>query len=86
MRIGIAAALLLLSACGGEPSSPEDAVKAVIEALEQAVEAGSLQEAGALLHPLYKDRQHPSKQAALGSLWAYRQRHRAIHLFSVIKT
>ncbi len=86
MRIAIAAALLLLSACGGEQSSPEDAVKAVIEALEQAVEAGSVQEADGFLHPEYKDARHPSKRAALGSLWAYRQRHRTIHLFSVIQT
>jgi hypothetical protein len=84
-KLAIAAALLLLSACGGEQSSPKDAIKAVIEGLEQAVETGSLQEAEAFLHPQYKDRRHPSKRAALGSLWAYRQRHRTIHLFSVIK-
>jgi hypothetical protein len=89
-KIVRACALLLASAllvaCGGDPASPEERIGALIDAMEQAVEAGSVEQAAELLHPNYRDDIYPNKSAAMRMLAAYLRRHSGIHLFSVVDT
>lgn len=80
------AVCLLLAACGGGELAPEDRVRGVIEAMEAAVEAGSMQQAAALLDSQYKDRWHANRPMAIRSLLGFTRRHSNIHLFTVIKT
>ncbi len=56
----------------------------MISAFEMAVENGSLKDASTLLGDEYRDQYHPSKAAAMRSLFAYTRRHRDIHLFTRI--
>ena len=76
----------LLVSCGGDPAHPEERIGALIDAMEQAVEAGSLEQAAELLHPNYRDDTHPNKLAAMRMLAAYLRRHSGIHLFSMVDT
>lgn len=72
----------LLVACGGDPAAPEDRIGLLIDSMEQAVEAGSAEEAAGLLHRQYRDATHPDRAAASRSLAAYLRRHRGIHLIT----
>ena len=76
----------LLASCGGDPASPEERIGALIDAMEQAVETGSVEQAAVLLHPNYRDDIYPNKFAAMRILAAYLRRHSGIHLFSVVDT
>jgi hypothetical protein len=80
----VLAGLLLLTACAGEPESPESRVRAVLDAMQLAVEERSLQDVAALLHPAYSDQRHAGKREAMASLLAYLRRHRQFHLFTLV--
>jgi hypothetical protein len=75
-----------LAACSSDSHTPEQRVRAVIEAMEIAVESGSVKQTSALLAETYSDGWHPNKRAAIGSLFAYLRRHRSVHLFVLIKS
>ncbi len=78
--------MLLLAACGEPDDTPEEQVRQLIDAMEQAVEAGSVKEAAGLLHSDYSDRWHPDRRAAARSLFGYLRRHDNIHLFTLIRS
>ncbi len=77
--------LVLLSACGGDPTSPEQQIEHLVDAMEQAVEAGSISDAAEFIDTDYRDARHRSKREAVATLFAYMRRHRQIHLFTVIR-
>ena len=76
---------LVLAACGGEEVSTEDRVRALIGSMEQSLEAGSVRQAAELLHSGYTDPRHTNRRAAMRTLVGITQRHRGIHLFTVIE-
>lgn len=78
-------AALLLAGCGGEAPSTEARLRAVVDRLETAVEAGSVSDAAALLHPKYRDQRHAGRREATAALFAYLRRHRQIHLFTLVR-
>jgi hypothetical protein len=82
---GCLLAALLLAGCGGEATSTESRLRAVVEQLEAAVEAGSVSDAAELLHPAYRDQRHASRREATASLLAYLRRHRQIYLFTLVR-
>lgn len=84
LRYPLPLAFVLLAACGGDAAPPEERIGALIDTMEQAVEAGSVEQAAELLHPNYRDDTHPNKPAAMRMLAAYLRRHSGIHLFSVV--
>jgi len=61
-------------------------VRTLIDAMEQSVEAGPVREAANFLHTRYADPVHVGPNAALRTLFGITQRHRGIHLLTVIKT
>ena len=83
-RCALLLAFALLAACGGDPAPPEERIGALIDAMEQAIEAGSVEQAAELLHPNYRDDTHPNNPAAMSILAAFLRRHSGIHLFSVV--
>lgn len=85
-RPAVVALWLVLAACGGEQDGPENQVRALIDAMEQSVEAGSVRQAADFLHAQYTDPRHTSRRAAMRTLFGITQRHRDIHLFTVTKT
>ena len=85
-RAALAALLLALSACGGPDDTPEQQVRQLIDAMEHAVESGSVESAAELLHTEYSDSWHPDRRAAVRSLFGYLRRHDNIHLFTVIQS
>jgi len=85
-RAMCAASCLLLAACSTEQSSPEQQVRTLIESVQQSVEEGSVRKAGDLLHEGYSDPRHANRHAAMRTLFGITQRHRGVHLFTVIKT
>lgn len=78
--------LVMLSACADDPGSPEQQVRDALQAMETAVEEGSIKDAAALLHADYRDSLHSRKREAVASLFAYLRRHRSIHLFTVVRS
>lgn len=78
--------VLMLSACGGDPVSAEDRVRALIGLMEESVEAGSVRQAADLLHSRYTDQRHRGKPAAMRTLFGVMRRHRDIHLFSLVRS
>jgi hypothetical protein len=85
-RAALLVCCLMLAACSGGQISAEDRVRALIDAMEQSVEAGSVREAIGFLHADYKDPRHTGRQAAGRTLFGLTQRHRDIHLFTLTKT
>ena len=85
-RASFLAVCLMLAACSGDKLTAEDRVHALIDAMEQSVEAGSVREAIRFLHADYKDPRHTGRQAAGRTLFGITQRHRDIHLFTLTKT
>lgn len=81
-----AAVLLMLAACSSEQDPAEERVSALIGQIEQAIESRSVREAVDYLHADYSDPRHANRRAAGASLFGLVQRHRSIHLFSLIKT
>lgn len=79
-------ALVLVGGCARDGETPEQRITAVIEGVEQAVEEGSVKSAAALLDPGYRDEWHANRAAASRSLFGYLQRHRGVHLFTVIRS
>lgn len=82
----LAAVLAGLVACSVEPASPEDEIRHLIDALEQAAETGSVSEVAEGLHASYADRWHPNKVAAMRTLVGLLRRHSHVHLFSIVKS
>jgi hypothetical protein len=85
-RASLLVVCLTLAACSGDQISVEDRVRALIDAMEQSVEAGSVREAISFLHADYTDPWHTSRQAANRTLFGIMQRHRGIHLFTLTET
>ena len=85
-RASLLVVCLTLAACSGDQTSAEDRVRALIDTVEQSVEAGSVRKAVHLLHADYKDPRHTGRQAAGRTLIGITQRHRNIHLFTLTKT
>jgi hypothetical protein len=75
---------VVLAGCGEEPPA-EQRLKAAIDSLVTAVEAGTPRDAGDVLHPEYRDDRHPDKRSALASLFWYTRQHRDIHLFTLMR-
>lgn len=82
-RLGIRLCLLLLmlAGCTGSGSPPEMLVRAQVQALQAAVEQGSLEGCLDSLHTKYLDAMHRNRNAAVRTLLGYVRRHREIHLF-----
>lgn len=85
-RVALVILMLALAACGEPEDTPEEQVRQLIDAMEQAVEVGSVKGAAGLLHSDYRDRWHPDRRAAARSLFGYMRRHDNIHLFTLIKS
>ena len=77
--------LSILGGCGGERTPPEQQVRELVEAMEQAVESGSINAAGELIDTDYRDQRHANKREAIATLFAYLRRHQQIHLFTLIR-
>jgi hypothetical protein len=77
---------LTLAACSGDQLSTEERVRALIDGMEQSIEAGSVRKTVNFLHADYKDPRHTGRQAAGRTLFGIMQRHRDIHLFTLTKT
>jgi len=77
---------LTLAACDGDQPTAEDRVRALVGSMEESVEAGSIREAADLLHERYTDPRHQSKSAAMRTLFGVTRRHRAIHLFTLVRS
>jgi len=77
---------LTLAACSGNNLPAEDRVRALIDAVAQAVEAGSVRKAVGFLHADYSDPRHTGRQAAGRTLFGLTRRHSGIHLFTLTKT
>ena len=85
-RVLSAAVLLMLAACSSEQDSVEARVRTLIGQIEESIESRSVREAVEHLHADYSDPRHINRRAAGASLFGLVQRHRTIHLFSLIKT
>ena len=85
-RVLLGALLLLLAACGGEEDGPEQRIRALIERMQQHVEAGEVLQLKPHLHADYSDPRHHDRRAAISTLFLLLQRHRNVHLFTVIKS
>lgn len=85
-RASLLVLCLTLAACSGDQLSAEDRVRALIDAMEQSIEAGSVRQAVKFLHADYKDSRHTGRQAAGRTLFGITRRHRDIHLFTLTKT
>ncbi|MCP5316087.1 MAG: hypothetical protein H6955_21205 [Chromatiaceae bacterium] len=84
---GLAIALALLAVVGcADDTTPEQAIRALVDGVEVAVESGSVRDAAVFLHDDYQDRFHPNRPAAMRSLLGYLHRHRDIHLLTVVRT
>ena len=81
-----AAVLLALAACSSEQDPVEERVRALIGRIEQSIENRSVREAVDYLHADYSDPRHIDRRAAGASLFGLVQRHRTIHLFTLIRT
>ncbi len=82
----LAAVLVCLVACAADPESPEDEIRRLIDAMEQAAESGSVSQVAEGLHSSYTDAWHQNKAAALRTLFGLFRRHGNIHLFSILKS
>ena len=85
-RASLLVLCLTLAACSGDQISAEDRVRALIDTVEQSVEAGSVRKTVHLLHADYTDPRHNGRQAASRTWFGITQRHRNIHLFTLTKT
>jgi hypothetical protein len=85
-RILSVAALLTLAACSSEQDPVEARVRALIGQVEHSIENRSVREAVNYLHADYTDPRHIDRRSAGASLFGLVQRHRTIHLFSLIET
>jgi len=84
--VAVAGLVLTLAACGGEESTPEQRVRHLIDAAEQAIESGDLRRLQDTLHLRYSDTRHRNRAAAMGTLFALLRRHDNVHLFTVIRS
>lgn len=76
---------LAVAGCASD-QTPEQRIHDQISAIEHAVEEGALSDVSALLHRDYRDTWHPDRRSAVRSLFGYLQRHRDIHLFTVVRS
>lgn len=85
MLIRVSAVLLcaLLCACGGEPSSPEAQIKAVITQMEQAAEQRKRRDLSEHVSDSYRD-EYGDKNALNNIFRAYLLRNQSINIFTVI--
>lgn len=84
---GLLAATLLafVAGCGGE-SSPEDAVRAVVDALESAVEARDVGDLMEHVSPGYRDAYGSGRQEASRYARGYFIAHQSIHLLTRVES
>jgi len=75
--------LSFLSACGSEPSSPEEQVKAVIVQMEEAAERRNRSDMSEHVSDNYSD-EHGDKKALNNIFRAYLLRNKSINIFTVI--
>ena len=80
------AVLLMFAACSSDQDSVEARVRNLIVQIEQTIESRSAREVVDYLHADYSDPRHINRRAAGSSLFGLLQRHRTIHLFTLIKT
>ena len=74
----------LLQACSGDRISPEDQIRQMLSAGEQAVESRSLSEVGPYLSGRYSDDAGRQKRAVLRLLAGYFISHQSIHLLTQV--
>lgn len=87
LRWGVAAILAVaLAACSGDPASPQQQIRAVVSALEEAIESRDLADAADYLHADYQDALHKGRGAAMRTLFGYSRRHSTIHLFTLVRS
>ena len=79
----LAICIVLLSACGSEPSSPEAQIKAVIAQMEEAAEQRSRRDLSEHISDSYSD-EHGNKDALNNIFRAYLFRNQSINIFTVI--
>jgi hypothetical protein len=83
--LAIGGVLLLLVACGGDNPTPEDRLRASVDAIEALVEAGDATGVRDYLASDYRDARHPDARSAIASLFLYSRQHRDIHLFTLVR-
>jgi hypothetical protein len=76
---------LLLVGCTDDTTSPDAQLRAAIDALVTAAQAGSAQQVATGLAPDYLDARHPDKRSAVATLHWYLRRHRSINLFTLVR-
>jgi hypothetical protein len=77
-------AALLTVACSDDALSPEDEVRAWVEAAAETAERREVGELGDMVHGGYLDQQGNNRQQLVGMLRAYFFRNENIHLFTRI--
>jgi hypothetical protein len=80
--IAVLAGALLLTACGEEPSDPEQQVREAIARAETAAEAGELSALKALVANDYQDSRGYNRQSIIRLLQFYLLGHQSIHILS----
>ncbi len=83
--VAAAVLLLLLGACGPEPLSPQQQVRAYIAAGEAAAEARELGRLRALIAPDYADELGRTRPLLLRIVAGYFLRHKSIHILTRIQ-
>ena len=77
---------LVLSACDCEASSPEDQVRAVLAAAEDAAERNQFRALRALISVNYSDERGRDQQAMGQLLFLYVRRHRSVHVLTRVSS
>jgi hypothetical protein len=75
-----------LFACGGDPLSPEERVRAVIEAMERAAEAGDVSAFKALVSESYQDERGFDKRDLAAYVTFHVMRNTNRHVFTRIRS
>ena len=85
IRLACALCCLWLSACSDEPASPEQALRAVLEAGEQAVEARDLMAVMERVDPDYRDDRQRDWRQLRALLAGYFFRHPDVYVISQVE-
>ena len=74
-----------LTACGGEPVTPEERVRAWLQTAESAAEKTQITVLQDMISARYKDRKERNRRAMVQLLALYFRRHHAIHVLTRIE-
>ena len=76
---------IVLLGCGGEPTSPETRIRALIDEAEVAIEARDVKPVKQMISESYADRRGRDKQALKGVLAGHLLGHRVVYLLTQVK-